>query len=461
MKLNRFFVSLLWLVPLPVALADGPVDTLSTTVEVEEDVYTYENANNGSGPMWCYGNTSIVRVEDEVFASGIELIRDAKPLNNCVPFLLQRTERGWDRVFQGTGRTREPSPLAMFHEGQVFLSTNPTLTPPDTYSGPARPGILEFRSASSGEAPRSHSPIWEGEPEFTEHSYRSFAVDGEKGEMILLQNNGYTHAEWSFRDRDAKWSSQGKLAWPWGADYDHPQPIRLCYPAVALKDRRVYFFGVSDIIEPNQVWRDFKRKLTGRDWDYEFRRLFYTWSDDITTGEFHDWIEVSSREKTAGQVRPCDLYVAPSGDVFILWTESALDERLREKFFPDAKQRHSLECAILRDGNIVRRVTLAEGGEGLGRVRPGAGRFHVTEDARLVILYYQRGFHERSQEASENRIVEIDLEGNLSAPISVKLQQPFTSFFTATIRAGCKPSDVLDVFGSVGRTMRYARIRIR
>ncbi len=29
--------------------------------------------------------------------------------------------------------------------------------------------------------------------------------------MILLQNVGYTHAEWAFRDADGRWSAQGKL----------------------------------------------------------------------------------------------------------------------------------------------------------------------------------------------------------------------------------------------------------
>ena len=39
-------------------------------VEVEEGVYTYEPADNGAGPLWCYGATCLVRVGDEVFASG-------------------------------------------------------------------------------------------------------------------------------------------------------------------------------------------------------------------------------------------------------------------------------------------------------------------------------------------------------------------------------------------------------
>ncbi|MBI4621802.1 MAG: hypothetical protein HY736_01110, partial [Verrucomicrobia bacterium] len=33
---------------------------LAPVVEIEEDVYTYANANNGAGPMWCAGSTTLV-----------------------------------------------------------------------------------------------------------------------------------------------------------------------------------------------------------------------------------------------------------------------------------------------------------------------------------------------------------------------------------------------------------------
>ncbi|MHC4353972.1 MAG: hypothetical protein ACYS0H_14785, partial [Planctomycetota bacterium] len=198
-------------------------------------------------------------------------------------------------------------------------------------------------------------PVWSGQPKFTEHSYRSFAADGPNHELILFQNVGYTHAEWAFLDRNGRWSAQGRLKWPWGAEYEKPQPIRVCYPNVAIKNREVHFCGVSDIIEPNPQWRAFKKEITGRNWDYDFRRLFYTWSPDITTDKFKPWVEIASREKTCGWIMPCDLWPAPDGDVHILWTERALDERLREKFFPAEKQSHSLKYAVVRDGKIVLR----------------------------------------------------------------------------------------------------------
>ena len=55
---------------------------LKPVVEAEEDVYTYTAANNGAGPMWCAGSTCLVRIGESVFASGLETIPDAPPLNN-------------------------------------------------------------------------------------------------------------------------------------------------------------------------------------------------------------------------------------------------------------------------------------------------------------------------------------------------------------------------------------------
>ena len=49
---------------------------------------------------------------------------------------------------------------------------------------------------------------------------------------------------------------------------------------VGARNRAVHFVGVSDVLEPNPAWRKFKRELTGQQWDYDFRRLFYTWTPD-------------------------------------------------------------------------------------------------------------------------------------------------------------------------------------
>jgi hypothetical protein len=129
---------------------------------------------------------------------------------------------------------------------------------------------------------------------------------------------------------------------------------------VALRDRAVHFVGVSDVLEPNPAWRQFKRELTGREWDYDFRRLFYTWTPDISKQPFAEWVEVASRDATGGHIQPGDLWLSPNGDAHLIWGERAIDERLRERFFPDAKQSEQLNYAVVRGGKVVQRRTIIE-----------------------------------------------------------------------------------------------------
>jgi hypothetical protein len=112
---------------------------LKPVVDAEEVVYQYLPADNGAGPMWCSGSTSIVRTGKEVFASGIETVPDWKPLNNFRWILFERSEKGWvKKIIDKEGRTRELSPMVTFYDGRFFLSANPTLTTADKYDGTAR-----------------------------------------------------------------------------------------------------------------------------------------------------------------------------------------------------------------------------------------------------------------------------------------------------------------------------------
>ncbi|HRI14031.1 MAG TPA: hypothetical protein PLX89_13620, partial [Verrucomicrobiota bacterium] len=280
---------------------------------------------------------------------------------------------------------------------------------------------------------------------------------------VLFQNVGYTHAEWTFRDRAGRWSAHGQLKWPWGAEYEEPQPIRVCYPNVALRGRAVHFFGVSDIQEPRREWREFKHALTGQHWDYDFRRLFYTWTPDITHEPFRSWVEIASREATCGWTAVCDLFLAPDGAVHLLWTERAIDERLRPKFFPEAKQSHSFNHAVLRDGKVVRRQTLEESTEDKPGIIASAGRFQPTPDNRLFVCFYAGGTGPEGRGVSENRVLELLPDGTATAAVRVPLAKPFTAYFTATPRAGSPPSRTLEMLGTQvdsANAIRFARVRL-
>ncbi|MBM3855053.1 MAG: hypothetical protein FJ399_18175 [Verrucomicrobia bacterium] len=433
-------------------------------VEIEEDVYSYADAGNGAGPMWCAGSTTVGRIGADVFVSGLETVEGVQPINNCRWRLYRRGVGGWEVGRVDDRLTREPAPLVVLPGGRVLLSVNPTLgAGPEPKGGPARPDVLEFAASDLRTPPRSLAPPWDGAPKFTEHSYRSFAADGATGEVVLFQNIGYAHAEWTWRGRDGRWSAQGKLAWPWGAEYDKPQPVRICYPTVAVRDRAVFFCGVSDIVEPYRAWREFKRGLTGREWDYDFRRLFFTWTPDIEKQPFAAWVEIASRDKTCGWIMPGDLWLAPDGDVHLLWSERAIDERLRAQFFPEARQSHALNYAVVRGGAVLLRRPLVESTEDRPGVVGSGGRFHVTPDQRLFVVYYAAGT-EGGKRVSENRLQEIRAGGQPGAVVRVPLARPFRTFFTATVRAGSPPSDVIDLLGSpvgAGNTIGYARVRLR
>ena len=439
-------------------------------VEVEEDVYSWEPADNGAAPMWCYGCTCLVRIGQDVFAGGLQTLKDYPPLLNVRWLLFKREADGW-KLQQADleNRTREPCPLAMFPGGPLFMSVNPTLTTdPEAVRGPARPEILQFDPADPKQAYETLLPVWDGEPAFTEHSYRTFAADGPGRSLALLQNIGYTHSEWAFLDEEGAWHS-GQLRWPRREDSTYAPygstHARCNYPDVFIRDRAVHLCGAAayntwDRVKDNE-------ELMGRQWGARWRRLLYTWTEDITQEPFRQFVEIANTFDTGGWLFPGDLWVAPDGAAHIVWFEHPVHWKLRQQHFPDMKRVLHLKHAIVREGRITHRATLVEDGGDVSNEIPGGRgqpRLHVTADGRLFALYYVRGKDEQGEPVSENRMMELYPDGTHGPAIRIPLQRPLTEFFTATPRGGCEPSDVIDMLGTVAgvqNTMGYARIRIQ
>ena len=96
------------------------------------------------------------------------------------------------------------------------------------------------------------------------------------------------------------------------------------------------------------VWND---PLTRPISNYIFDRTamtltrFYTTRPDLEGAPLQPMhpVEIASRDRTCGWIFPCDLHLAPDGSVHLLWSERAIDERLRTRFFPEARQRIRLE----------------------------------------------------------------------------------------------------------------------
>ena len=215
------------------------------------------------------------------------------------------------------------------------------------------PADFRFDTADLDAECRKELPAWEGEPAFTEHSYRTVVGDGEANEMLYMQNVGYDVAHMSLLTREGQWRGAGELKWPWGGEYPEPQWLRLCYPNVIMRDRAVHFFGVWDIVEPMADWREEKYRITGRDWDYVFRRLFYATTPDVSQQPFGEWVEIANFDSTAGATRNCDVWVGPDSTVHLLWVQTNTDARLRDRFFPGEQIMNTLEYAVLRNGGVA------------------------------------------------------------------------------------------------------------
>ena len=425
--------------------------SLNLTVEEESRVYTGMCPRNGSSPMWCYGNTCIVRTGEDLFVSGQEKLDPFAPPNDCRWTLYKKRASGWQLIqADEQNRTREPCPLTVLSGGRLFLSNNPTQQgPTDSGGGPARPEILAFDAKAADY--RTLLPEWEGCPPFSEHSYRSFAADAEGEALILFQNVGYTHAEWALYDKDAKWHS-GRLRWPpyvdtslvpYGASH-----ARVNYPVVVLRERAVHFCGAAAF----DTWsRVDTPEMAGRQFGNRFRRLYYAWTEDVTQTGFRDWVEIDNTFDDGGWVFAGDLHLDAEGVLHLLWYKAPINRLFRDEHFPDIERRYAIRYARLFDGKVLHRETLVEAVEGRygvptdvekeDSVLPwkikgkkvvedpiSTPRFQVTPDGRLFVIYYVSGTGRDGKPVSENHIIEIYSDGNVSKSVMVPMKHPLTEF---------------------------------
>ena len=162
-------------------------------VSAEDQICPSGEWNNGAGPMWCYGASTIVREGDAVFASVNEVDPDATPLCNTRMRLYRRPDGGgWERMYADDGLEREPCMLVRTASGDVVASTNPSIgARGEAEEGPhphwCRPRLLEFDAHDPTAAPQTVAPEWDADYECFEHSYRGFAGGAAGGQFLTQQ----------------------------------------------------------------------------------------------------------------------------------------------------------------------------------------------------------------------------------------------------------------------------------
>ncbi len=416
---------------------------LKIEVTCEETLYTHTPANNGSGPFWSSGCTTVSRVGDAVVVSEMETGKDVPLLCNTRWRLHKRTQTGWSVFAEAEGyRQREPAVLATTGPDSFYLNVNDSTQPPGTKYGPCTPYLLKFGVDNPAET-RKLSPVWEGEPSFTDHSYRGFAADRDAKEMLMLNIDAKTSEQnWCHMTAEGETLGKGKVTFP----------IRSCYPQAALKNSAAYILAIGDIQEPVKEWAAYKFEQTQQTWDYVFRILHFTWTPDIRSRNFAAPIEIANVDATAGHIFNQDLWIAPNGDAYILYTQRPVCSALmRDKFFPGLSVIDSLYLAVVRDGQVVARDVLFEGTD---TRQPGCARFHVTADGDVYALLYAG-----IDGAPGNYLLPIFPPQAERALIPVPMPLPLGSFLLANTRSGNAPSDAIDLVGAgTGDTIVYAQI---
>jgi hypothetical protein len=434
--------------------ANGEEQGVQCAVEVEEIVTRHTPANNGAGPLWCYGSTVIARQRGDVFLSVIETGENVPLLCNTRWQLWHRSADGWKlEQSEKEYRQREPCPLAVYQGGPVFLSVNPSAEPAGTKYGPCKPLVLEFDQANPAAPVKTHTPAWADGTYFTDHSYRGFAADGANGELLLLNINAKTSEQFvSYRDSNGRWHQKGIITFP----------IRSCYPQVALRDGSAHVMAIGDIVEPVEKWQKLKFEKLKRKWDYVFRRLFYTYTDNIRSAGFSTPIEIDTVEKTGGHIRNFDLYIDQAGAAHLLYLKRPHQyEFIRDKYFPGQAMTAYLEHVIVKDGKVLSRRILAERPGGPTGFEPSFGRFHISGAGELYVIAAGTGV-EKGQRTYGNFLGRVSAGKNKPKFERIELKHPFGNFFTNTPRGGSRPSQIIDIFGIADDSpnLRYARIRI-
>ncbi|MBI2441054.1 MAG: hypothetical protein HYV35_06750 [Lentisphaerae bacterium] len=466
-------------------------------VVAEETLHTYADPKNGAGAMWCFGSRTIVRRGAAVYAVVPETGAGIKPLCNTRWVLYSRRDGDcWKRAQAAPEfLEREPCPLALLPGGRLILSTNPKTAVrgernAQWEAADTDPSLLWFETRAPQRPPRIERPVWREPFAFFEHSYRGLAVEPKSGALLMTQQvadgDGYSQA-WTYRNAAGRWTRQGVLRFP----------VRGCYPMIALRGKMAAVVAVSDIVEPNPLWRRIKREATGQEWDFDFRQLFFTWTPDITSQPFSPPLTFASRDETCGLLHHLDVWLDAGGDAHVLYGDRNCWQRcIRNRCFPGLPIVQSLEYCRIHQGAVVERRTLLRAVEspatvGAPPVRrrgafrpvkwdtgkkskgsdatdlvsldpiPMGGVLHATPVGELYVLISMRRARGRGKPVVTMGMRRL-LPDDTGAFRRVPMQNPLHVFFNACERAGTRPSHTLDLYGHDADplTIRYAQLRI-
>lgn len=444
----------------------------------EIPVTHFTQVENNPGPLWGYGSSSIVRQDNNVYCTVMKVDTNSNSMCNMKWNLLMLSEgtNKWEKIISGSHYSeREPCPLGRLSENELIISINPCkdvryITPENKSAHFCTPKLVLLDCTSM--AMKEITPEWSQPYEFTEHSYRGMATDSNENSSLLFQVVGYHGLAWTYLDHQFSSKANGFLSFP----------SRATFPQVAIRGKSAAILAVSDVYEPNIEWREYKKQVTGKEWDYDFRQLFFSYTPDISCIPFSPITTLASQDETCGHMRNMDLYIDGDGISHIVWIDRNIWHGfIREMFFKDIQIIIRLNYCRVKNGKVIFRKTILESREILGQNKknsalmmsgavPNYAAFHVSDSNKLFLVYHISSNLEDIK--SGNYIQQVFPEYCDSNKI-LDLDFPLASFFTANFRLGNAPSKIIDLYGTTSgweyddlsrrrtdKWIRYAQVRL-
>ena len=198
------------------------------------------------------------------------------------------------------------------------------------------------------------------------------------------------------------------------------------------------------------------------------RKLHCAGTPDLATTPFSEWVVVDDTMADGGTVGMGDSWLAPDGRLHAVWQKEPIHPRLRDLHFPDIQRDWRMCYGVLQDGKLLHKRVVLAGGETTGPLRPtgyiGHPRLHVTPDHTLYILGNLVGTTPETMDQTGTYALRIESDGSVTEPVRIPLSRPIPgTFFTASPRAGCAPTEAVDLL--IADTLdgkpaaRYARVR--
>ena len=414
----------------------------------------------GTKLLWNKGTSPIALHGDVIYITVPKQNINVKPLSDR-KWILYRKIFGadnWEQIAEGEKyNEREPFPLGMLGSYPVF-SINPAfkfkkLRKDGNIAYYTKPALIIIKDGKKEKI----IPEWDKDYKFFTHSYRGFAIDGNNGNIFMSQqvpigDEVYGQA-WTVVDSKGKTINNGLFRFP----------DRGCYPVLSINGNQAYGIFDNDIVEPNEEFRKLKKKITHRNWDYVYQKIYLAYSNDVLNGKFSSVVTLDSCTETAGSMRALDLWNLPNGDVFVLYHKISTQwPFIRDKYFPGKPIVVSLEVAHLRNGKVIGKKTLIKAEDGLKAwkdykaiddlsepdvwtktPKPNWGRFYSPDGKQLFLIWEQKDFNGKETGNYIKRIYP-----SMGKSIRIPLKQELTLFSLPSSNNGCSPSNKIVIYGT-------------